>query len=190
MHKDIFFNNRHIIGYSFMYSMLIILSSIIAIYFVFKLPILLIKATGLFSKLVVLAIGIFLIVGLLFVVVSGLIDVVACFRLSGLTIRLRNNCLILDKGEEEYHINREDSQVVYCMAGWLLSWSSDGKKNVLLLRKGFLGKHAKDFSLYSKSCMNFFNSKQESKRILNSMSINIHNPLNYIQWPVAQIGIS
>ncbi|MCK5602831.1 hypothetical protein KAR91_13200 [Candidatus Pacearchaeota archaeon] len=111
-------------------------------------------------------------------------EIVSCIKLSGLKIIMKKDSLIIGKNDQTYNINKEESEVLYCMMGWLIVWPSGEKKNLLLLRKLFLGCHCKELRTYLKSNANYLSQKEAKQRIIESLHVSMHDPLKYIRWPI------
>ena len=70
-------------------------------------------------------------------------------------IILQRDGIKIKKGQYECHIKNDNSQVVYCMVGWLIIWPSGESKNMILLRKGFLNRYCKKVRQYLKQDMDY-----------------------------------
>jgi len=103
-----------------------------------------------------------------------------CFRINPL-----DDKLILSMGDRECQIPiGKDTNVIYCMTGLLIIWRSENGNNILLLNKSLLLHHWMGLRSYFQSNTNFISSKEDKKRLLKLLRINVHNPFKYMKWPV------
>jgi hypothetical protein len=112
-------------------------------------------------------------------------DIVCFVRFFGLRINPLDDRLILSMGDKECHIPiGKDTNVMYCMFGWLITWKSGNSNNVLLLRKLLFSQaHWRELRSYFQSNANYIASKEDKKKLLKLLRINVHNPFKYIKWP-------
>ncbi len=177
--KEIIFNKSFCVFFSIVYGSLFSLAISLSLYLLY----LSIKNFSLseISSKEIIALGFGLCLAFIFLMLakSMFTDLWACIRLCGIHISLHKGGLTIRKGSQELIIDREESNVLYCMTGWLIIWPS----NMILLRKGFLLWHGKTIIPYFKEKMNYLETTKEKKQLIKSLSINTNNPIRYIKWP-------
>lgn len=133
------------------------------------------------------AVGIRLFIVIIFLLAakSFFTDIVCFVRFYGLRINPLDDKLILSMGDRECHIPiGKDTNVMYCMFGWLITWQSEKGNNTLLLRNHlFSVPHWMELRSYFQTNANYISSKEDKKKLLKLLCINVHNPFKYMKWP-------
>jgi hypothetical protein len=129
--------------------------------------------------------GFFMPIFFLLLAKSVFADIVFFVRFYDLRIKLLDDKLILNRDNRECQIPaNKDVNVIYCMFGWLIIWTSGDKSNMILLRKNFfLGRTCQELRQYFELNMNYISLKEEKKKILKAFHVNVFNPVKYIKWP-------
>jgi hypothetical protein len=111
-------------------------------------------------------------------------ELVSFVRFYCLRVNLLDDKLILSTGGRECQIPiGKGTDVMWCMNGLLIIWRSENGDNMLLLKRSLLLHHWMELRSYFQSNANFISSKEDKKKILKLLRINVHNPFKYIKWP-------
>ena len=163
------------------------------------------------KKLMLIVLGI----GFLLWLIKSFFEYLITFlRFYNLRIEILRDKLILRTDTKEREIPMtEDTIVVYCMNGWLISWPSKKSDGIILLPRFLLGDDFLELCFYFQENANYIPSKsiirstrfgipvdpyglehyqpnadyaaayKEEKKLLKSLKINTWTPLKYIKWP-------
>jgi len=111
-------------------------------------------------------------------------ELVSFVRFYCLRVNLLDDKLILSTGDRECQIPiGKDTDVMWCMNGLLIIWRSENGNNMLLLKRSLLLYHWIGLRSYFQSNANFISSKEDKKKLLKLLHINLRNPFKYIKWP-------
>lgn len=153
-------------------------------------------------------------IGLLLWLIKSFLEYLISFlRFYNLRIEILRGKLILRTDTKECEIPMtEDTTVVCCMDGWLISWPSKKSDGIILLPRGLLGDNFLELCFYFQENTNYIPSQdiipsgkghplrsydldyyqpnvdyeaayKEEKKLLKSLKINRWIRLKYIKWP-------
>jgi hypothetical protein len=112
-------------------------------------------------------------------------DIVFYVRFYGLRMNFLDYELVLSVKNREYRIPAgKDTKVIYCMFGYLITWPSGNKTDMILLRKQFfLSTRLRELREYFHRKMKYVSDPIEKKELLKSLHVNVFNPLKYMKFP-------
>lgn len=174
--KKLKFSKTYCNAYLFFYGSVFTLVTFLAGYFLYNVTI----AENMKSILV----EFFMAVAFLLTAKSMFTTIVFFVRFYDLEVSLLDDKLILSADNKECRIPiGKDVNVIGCMMGLLIIWSFGDKNEMILLRKEFFGKSYLELRQYFELNTNYIATKEEKKKTLKSLRVNVFNPFKYIQWP-------
>jgi hypothetical protein len=140
--------------------------------------------------------------------------IITFLRFYNLRIEILRDKLVLRTDTKECEIPMtEDTNVVFCMEGWLIVWPSKKSNGIILLPRALLEDTFLELCFYFRNNTHYIPSQnivrrnkfgtpidlydldylqpnadydsayEEEKKLLKSLKINTWNPLKYIKWP-------
>jgi hypothetical protein len=139
-------------------------------------------------------------------------DIITLLRFYDLEVEMLGDKLILRTNTKKCEIPMtKDTNVMYCMSGWLISWPSEKGYSIILLTENLLEGHFLDLCFYFQENTNYIPSRgiihrskfgipigdinyyqpnadydaaaEDEKKLLKSLKINKWNRLKYMKWP-------